>query len=70
MKTKSLACQLVVRDLVVKVKEKTILNGVNSMAGSGDLLAIMGPTGKNNILHNELKKIIGILVFEIVNINY
>jgi Fe-S cluster assembly ATPase SufC len=49
MKTKSLACQLVVRDLVVKVKEKTILNGVNSMAGSGDLLAIMGPTGKNNI---------------------
>lgn len=49
MKTKSLTCQLVVRDLVVKVKEKTILNGVNTMAGSGDLLAIMGPTGKNNV---------------------
>lgn len=49
MKTKSLEYQLIVRDLVVKVKEKTILNGVNTMAGSGDLLAIMGPTGKITI---------------------
>ncbi|XP_063397177.1 uncharacterized protein LOC134681470 [Mytilus trossulus] len=45
MKTKSSASMLVVQNLVVLMKNKTILNGINAVAQSGDLLAIMGPSG-------------------------
>ena len=48
METKSSTSELFVKDLVVTIKNKDILHGVNMLACSADLLAVMGPTGKEN----------------------
>ena len=47
METKSSTSELFVKDLVVTIKNNDILHEVNMLARSGDLLAVMGPTGKN-----------------------
>ena len=47
METKSSTSELFVKELVVTIKNKDILHGVNTLARSGDLLAVMGPTGKD-----------------------
>jgi ABC-type phosphate transport system ATPase subunit len=46
METKSSTSEFFVKDLVVTIKNKDSLHGVNMLACSADLLAAMGPTGK------------------------
>ena len=38
--------ELVFRDVCVKVDKRLILNNVSGLARSGELLAVMGPSGK------------------------
>jgi ABC-type phosphate transport system ATPase subunit len=46
METKSSTSEIFVKDLIVTIKNKDSLHGVNMLACSADLLAAMGPTGK------------------------
>lgn len=47
MKNKDPSNHLLIRNLLVSTKTKHILHGVNAEAHSGDLMAVMGPTGKH-----------------------
>jgi Fe-S cluster assembly ATPase SufC len=46
MKTRSGDAVLTFTDVSLTLKDKTILTNINGKAKSGQLLAIMGPTGK------------------------
>lgn len=46
MRTKAGYSELHVHDVTVKAAGKTILSAVHAHAKSGELLAILGPTGK------------------------
>ena len=45
MKTAAADSQLIFSDLYVSIKSKEILKGVSGTAKSGELFAVIGPTG-------------------------
>ena len=47
MRTKAGYTELRVHDVTVKASGQTILSDVRAHASSGELLAILGPTGKH-----------------------
>lgn len=47
MKTKAKDTHLTFTDISLTLKEKAILTNINGEAKSGQILAIMGPSGEN-----------------------
>ena len=52
-KRQGYGCELTFRDISVKIEKKYILKNVSGLAKPGEMMAIMGPSGKKLIIVSD-----------------